>query len=156
MTARASLRSVWLAFAAAGALFAAGASSAHADDLAGDWKFETGVFDGSCKITGSFRFIQTRSKDTYTCEFESEQFCSADQTSVKVRQSCTAQRIGKRVAIKSRVEEVIERKPDYGGSYYADNFIVSISRKGVELVGGHYDEIRTATARFWRELELLS
>ncbi|MBI1340005.1 hypothetical protein GC169_07330 [bacterium] len=138
------------------ALALAAAPAAFADDLSGDWLFETGVFDGNCKISGTFRFMSTRVPDTYTCVFTSEQVCEGSTAYVKVKQSCTAQRIGSRVAIKSKVAEIIEERPFADGLYFADNFIVSVTKKGAELVGGHYDEIRTATARFWRDLELLS
>ena len=71
-------------------------------------------------------------KNTYTCVFESEQICGKlnGNLYIRVRQSCTAQRIGKQVAIKTKVDKILERRPTipYPEDYYlADNFILQLS-----------------------------
>ncbi|MBP9234298.1 MAG: hypothetical protein KBF30_06455, partial [Hyphomonadaceae bacterium] len=77
---------------------------------------------------------------------------------IKVQQSCTAQRIGKQVAIKTKVDKVLDRKPKipYPEDWYlADNFIVQLSNNKAEMNGEHYDEQRNLKARFWRDVELV-
>ncbi|MEQ1609421.1 MAG: hypothetical protein ABL956_10720 [Hyphomonadaceae bacterium] len=137
------------------------AMPAFADDIAGDWLFDTSKFaDNDCQITGRMTFTQTKIKNTYTCLFVSEQICGKINGNlyIKVQQSCTAQRIGKQVAIKSKVNKVIERRPAVPNPedwYLADNFIVQLSNNKAEMNGEHYDEQRHLKARFWRDVELV-
>jgi hypothetical protein len=140
-------------------LFSVVPAFAAEDDIDGTWKLETNVFENQCKITGDFTFRATSIRNSYTCEFTSVQTCGkgALMTSVTVQQSCTAQRVGKQVAIKSRVDKILKRQPAIDNiGYYADNFIISITKPGAEMVGGHYDEIRQLKARFWRVRDLTS
>lgn len=138
------------------------AMPAFADDVTGDWLFDTSKFaDNDCQITGRITFKETKIKNTYTCVFESEQICGKINGNlyIRVQQSCTAQRIGKQVSIKTRVDKVLERRPsvpnpeDY---YLADNFILQLSNNKQEMNGQHYDEQRQLKARFWRDVQLLS
>jgi hypothetical protein len=138
-----------------------GMAPAFADDLAGDWLFDTSKFAQDCQISGRITFSQTPVKNTYNCVFENEQICGPlnGNLYIKVRQSCTAQRIGKQVAIKSKVDKVVERRPVImfpDDSYLADNFIVQLSANKAEMNGSHYDEQRQLKARFWRDVELIS
>lgn len=144
---------------------AAGLSPAQAaDDLAGDWLFDTSDFNGDCKIKGFMTFRPTGLRNTYTCTFKSEQICGKTNyvQYIRVRQSCTAQRVGSRVAIKSEVIKVLEHKPPLPAGvppeevYLADNFIVSLSKNLKEMLGGHYDAQRQLAARFWRDIDLIS
>jgi hypothetical protein len=78
------------------------AAPAFADDLTGDWLFETSKFaDNDCQISGRITFTETPLKNTYSCKFESEQICGKlnDNLYIRVQQSCTAQRTGKQIAI---------------------------------------------------------
>lgn len=135
-----------------------------ADDLAGDWLFDTSPFNDDCKIKGFMTFRPTGLRNTYTCTFESEQICGKDNyvQYIRVRQSCTAQRVGRRVAIKSEVVKVLEHKPPLPAGvppenvYLADNFIVTLSQNLKEMIGGHYDAQRQLAARFWRDIDLIS
>lgn len=135
-----------------------------ADDIAGDWLFDTSNFNGDCKIKGFMTFRPTGLRNTYTCTFESEQICGKENyvQYIRVRQSCTAQRVGSRVAIKSEVVKVLEHKPPLPAGvppeevYLADNFIVSLSKNLKEMLGGHYDAQRQLAARFWRDIDLIS
>lgn len=137
------------------------AMPAFADDVAGDWLFDTSKFaDNDCQISGRITFKQTAVKNTYTCLFESEQICGKINGNlyIRVQQSCTAQRIGKQVAIKTKVDKVLERRPKipFPEEYYlADNFIVQLSNNKAEMNGSHYDEQRQLKARFWRDVELV-
>jgi hypothetical protein len=139
----------------------AAAMPAFADDIAGDWLFDTSKFaDNDCQISGRMTFTQTKVKNTYTCLFVSEQICGKlnGNLYIKVQQSCTAQRIGKQVAIKTKVDKVLDRKPKipYPEDWYlADNFIVQLSNNKAEMNGEHYDEQRNLKARFWRDVELV-
>lgn len=138
------------------------AMPAFADDVAGDWLFDTSKFaDNDCQISGRITFTQTSVKNTYSCVFESEQICGKlnGNLYIKVRQVCTAQRIGKQVAIKTKVDKVLERRPASlfaEDGYLADNFIVQLSNNKQEMNGSHYDEQRQLKARFWRDVELIS
>lgn len=137
------------------------AMPAFADDVTGDWLFDTSKFaDNDCQISGRITFKATSIKNTYTCVFESEQICGKlnGNLYIKVQQSCTAQKIGKQVAVKSRVDKVLERRPTipYPEDWYlADNFILQMSNNKAEMNGEHYDEQRNLKARFWRDVELV-
>ena len=132
------------------------------DDVSGDWLFDTSKFaDNDCQISGRITFKPTAVKNTYTCVFESEQICGKlnGNLYIRVRQTCTAQRIGKQVAIKTKVDKILERRPviPYPEDYYlADNFILQIAPNKAEMNGSHYDEQRQLKARFWRDVELIS
>ena len=75
------------------------AMPAFADDVAGDWLFDTSKFADDCQISGRITFTQTSVKNTYNCVFESEQICGKLNFDlyIRVQQNCTAQRIGKRL-----------------------------------------------------------
>ena len=139
----------------------AAAMPAFADDIAGDWLFDTSKFaENDCQITGRMTFTATKVKNTYTCLFVSEQICGKlnGNLYIRVQQSCTAQRIGKQVAIKSEVAKIEERRPKIPNPeewYLADNFIVQLSNNKAEMNGEHYDEQRNLKARFWRDVELV-
>lgn len=158
MTQTAKLSAMVLAAAILFVAPLANAERAAPDEIAGAWQFETGLFDGDCRITGQATFTPTGLKGAYACKFVSEQRCGKGGAAMyaKVEQTCTAQRVGKQVAIKSKVARIVEERPVKDGLYYADNFIVSMSKTATEMVGGHYDAIRTATARFWRQMDLVS
>lgn len=140
------------------------AMPAFADDIAGQWLFDTSKFAGNdCQIVGRITFVPTKVKNTYTCVFESEQICGKlnGDLYIRVRQVCTAQRVGKQVAIQSQVDRVLERRPylppDMAKlNYLADNFILQLAANKAEMLGEHYDEQRSLNARFWRDIELIS
>jgi hypothetical protein len=148
----------------AAAIMMVSAAPATADDIGGSWLFETSTFEQDCLIKGTMTFRPTGLRNAYACEFESEQICGPlnGDLYIRVKQTCTAQRIGRQVAIKSAVLDVVERRPaappgvDPDALYLADNFIVSLSKSLLEMVGGHYDEQRKLAARFWREIDLIS
>jgi hypothetical protein len=141
-----------------------GMAPAFADDVAGSWLFDTSKFAGNdCQIVGKIHFTPTAVKNTYTCWFENEQICGEINGNlyIRVRQTCTAQRVGKQVAIQSEVDKVLERRPylppDMAKmNYLADNFILQLSANKSEMNGEHYDEQRNLNARFWRDVELIS
>jgi hypothetical protein len=140
------------------------AMPAFADDLTGDWLFDTSKFaEDDCQISGRITFKETSIKNTYSCKFESEQICGPINGNlyIRVQQSCTAQRTGKQIAIKTVVDKVLERRPKVDPqlalqSYLADNFILQMQKNLSEMVGQHYDEQRQLRARFWRDKELIS
>jgi hypothetical protein len=141
------------------------AMPAFADDLTGDWLFDTSKFaDNDCQISGRITFKETPLKNTYSCKFESEQICGKlnGNLYIRVQQSCTAQRTGKQIAIKTVVDKVLERRPEIldpeiaKSNYLADNFILNLSKNLQEMVGQHYDAQRQLKARFWRDIELIS
>jgi hypothetical protein len=133
---------------------------AFADELLGDWLFDTSKFaDNDCQISGRIRFKETSVKNTYSCQFESEQICGKLNFDlyIRVQQSCTAQKVGKQIAIKTVVDKILEVRPEgYGTNYLADNFILTMSKNLTEMNGSHYDEQRNLKARFWRDIELVS
>jgi hypothetical protein len=132
---------------------------AFADDVTGSWLFDTSKFMGDCQITGRIVFKNTSIKNTYTCVFESEQACGPENGNlfIRVKQVCTAQKVGKQVAIKTTVDKILEVRPTgRGANYLADNFIVQMQKNLSEMIGQHYDEQRQLKARFWRDVELIS
>jgi hypothetical protein len=158
------LARLFRAVAAALVLSGAAAPLAHAakptDELAGDWLLETSDFDLNCHITGTINFRPTSVPGVYSCAFTSEQICKSEGVEdryIKVRQTCAAQKVGKQVAIKSKVARLLEHRGfDYEPGYWADNFIVTLTDNALEMVGQHYDEQRQLKARFWRDRDLLS
>ena len=130
--------------------------------LAGEWNLETGKFNGDCHIEGVINLQKTALPGGYTCEFVSEQICTfpgqtEPYTYFKVQQSCSAQRIGDGVAIHSDVDEILEYRSINGPStYLADNFVLRVTKRGAEMIGTQYDDVREVTARFWRDLDLTS
>ena len=154
-----------LALAAGAPAFAQDAGDeANASSISGSWKLETGMFDGSCYIEGQMTLVPSALPGGYVCTFVTTQICTDpdNRLSMKVQQSCTAQRVGDGVAITSRVNKVLERNPPYPewvvpeNQYYADNFLVRVTKKGAEMVGTHYDKIRKVSVRFWRDVALVS
>lgn len=138
-----------------------------ADNLAGEWKLETEKFASNdllphCHIEGAITLERTRVPGTYTCSFVSEQICRTSPdvepyTYYKVEQSCSAQRVGDGVAIHSNVEEILDFHSVYGaGTYLADNFVLRVTKRGLEMIGSQYDEVRQVKARFWRDIDLTS
>jgi hypothetical protein len=140
------------------------AMPAFADDLTGDWLFDTSKFAADdCQISGRITFRETSIKNTYSCKFESEQVCGklSGNRYFRVQQTCTAQRTGKQIAIKTVVDKVLETRPAMDPQiamqvYLADNFILQMQKNLQEMVGSHYDEQRQLKARFWRDIELIS
>ena len=136
---------------------------AFADEVTGSWLFDTSKFMGDCQISGRITFKATSIKNTYSCQFESEQICGPENGNlyIRVQQKCTAQKVGKQIAIKTQVDKVLERRPKVDlayafETYLADNFIVQMQKNLAEMIGQHYDEQRQLKARFWRDVELLS
>ena len=136
------------------------AMPAFADELVGDWLFDTSKFaENDCQISGRIRFAETPVKNIYSCRFESEQICGDlnFKLYIRVQQSCTAQKVGRQVAIKTQVDKILEVRPaDYPTNYLADNFILTLEKNLSEMNGQHYDEQRQLKARFWRDIELVS
>jgi hypothetical protein len=136
------------------------AMPAFADELIGDWLFDTSKFaENDCQISGRIRFAETPVKNIYSCRFESEQICGDlnFKLYIRVQQSCTAQKVGRQVAIKTQVDRILEVRPvDYPTNYLADNFILTLEKNLSEMNGQHYDEQRQLKARFWRDIELVS
>jgi hypothetical protein len=136
------------------------AMPAGADELIGDWLFDTSKFaENDCQISGRIRFAETPVKNVYSCKFESEQICGKLNFGlyIRVQQSCTAQKVGRQVAIKTQVDKILEVRPaGYPTNYLADNFILTLEKNLSEMNGQHYDEQRQLKARFWRDIELVS
>ena len=100
------------------------AMPAFADDVAGDWLFDTSKFADDCQISGRITFTQTSVKNTYNCVFESEQICGKLNFDlyIRVQQNCTAQRIGKglsdiELGLRMRYEVRREFAPYVGITY---------------------------------------
>lgn len=152
-------RSLRIAAAAAGVAGVMAMVPAYADDLKGQWLFDTSKFDGDCMIKGVMTFTPTPTPNSYTCVFVSEQICGPQRNDIyiKVKQTCTATKIGSQVAVKSAVAQIMEFRPQgFEPGYYADNFIVTMSKSRTEMRGGHYDEQRQLKAHFWRDVDLIS
>jgi hypothetical protein len=137
-------------------------AQSSSESIAGNWLFDTSEFSGDCVIKGRINFQKAQgAPNAYTCTFESEQVCGPEYYNmyIKVKQSCVAQKVGKQVAITSQVTKIEEARADIPGfetSYLADNFVVSLTKSMLEMVGDHYDEQRELKARFWRDVDLVS
>ena len=135
---------------------------AFADDVAGDWLFDTSKFaDNDCQISGRITFTPDAGEEHLHLRVrERADLRQAQRQPLhQVQQICTAQRIGKQVAIKSKVDKVLERRPD--DSVPAKTTIspttssFSSPPTRAEMNGSHYDEQRQLKARFWRDVELI-
>ncbi len=130
--------------------------------IAGDWNLETGEFEEGCHIEGVINLEKTPIPGAYSCRFVSEQICKwpgVDEPHryIKVQQTCSAQRVGDGVVIKSEVEEILEvRATTPSGGYYPDNFVLRLTKQGTVMLGRQYDDIREISARFWRDIDLTS
>lgn len=144
------------------------AQASISDNLAGEWKLETDKFSSGpsnvpdCHIEGAIELERTSVPGAYTCSFVSEQICKGANdaepyTYYKVAQSCSAQRVGDGVAIHSEVDEILEYWSVWGaGGYLPDNFVLRLTKSGLEMLGTQYDDARQVKARFWRDLDLTS
>lgn len=140
---------------------AVAAPAASADELVGDWLFQTSVFEGDCMIKGTMTIRKTQLRNTYSGTFLSEQICGPKYFNmyIKVSQTATIQKVGKQVAIKSQVKQIIEGRADiqdFRSDYLADNFVLAMSKNMNEMLGDHYDAQRQLKARFWRDEQLIS
>lgn len=108
-----------------GAIFALFVHSAHAQDkttrIDGTWAFQAWTNE-DCSFTGNATLgISDESGNPATCELTARQVCSTREWIV--RQTCTAKRSGKRLAIKARIVEFISEPSD---SYLPDDFLLTI------------------------------
>ena len=74
-----------MAIAAAGIVGVMAAIPAQADDLKGQWLFDTSKFDGDCMIKGVMTFTPTPAPNSYTCVFISEQICGPQKNDLYIK-----------------------------------------------------------------------
>ncbi len=106
-------------------IFAAGDEGGQSEppgpSIAGQWMF-TSWTDDACAFRGTAHLSATRTPQLYDCELTAHQVCPS--VTWRVRQSCTARRVGDQLIINSRIEEFLEGEPTE--AYWPDNFILSI------------------------------
>ena len=117
----------------------------RADNLVGDWLFETSTFEGDCMIKGEMHFKKTQLSNTYSCTFESEQICGPKyfHTYIRVSQACTAQKVGMFTTDQCGPAEVAKgllgRKIDYFTAYVCEN----LGARDERVTRGTLSEIAT-------------
>jgi hypothetical protein len=121
----------------------------------GPWKFETGMVNANCKLSGEMQVTKAAGAGLYSCKFVSVQSCTGKPPlEFKVQQSCVATQTGKQVVITSKIDKVVSVKPEamlptVRSGYAPDNFDVTMSASGAEM-RGMFHSLGQATVRFWR------
>lgn len=103
------------------------------DPVLGDWRFETTVYDGGCKMTGAMTITRGASPGTYACRFTATEVCPSVRTTA--RQTCTATRSGDALEVTSTI--VALAPPD--SPYVPDDWTLTI-RSASRMTG----ELRSA------------
>ena len=135
--------------------------------ISGPWRFQSGTFDGDCKMSGGISLKPAAAAGSYACSMIVETHCRNGDDGLyeywRVKESCTAKLTGQRVQITGKIERVEEAsmlgEKLTGGdlsTYVPDSFELTI-RPGAEEMNGHMvDRLRRVSARVWREAELVS
>ena len=127
---------------------------------AGSWTFKTGQLRGDCDISGDM-VIRETAKRAYICTFKAVQTCRGRlPRAIHTEQSCVATQAGDAVVITSKVEKIVSVDPGelmqgMDQLYAADNFKVTINRRGDEM-DGRFESIGTALVKFVRQQDLVS
>jgi hypothetical protein len=127
---------------------------------AGNWSFKTGQLRGDCDISGDM-VIRETAKRTYICSFKAVQTCRGRlPRAINTEQSCIATQAGDAVVITSKVEKIVSVDPNYlmegmDKLYAADNFKVTINRRGDEM-DGRFESLSTSIVKFVRQQDLVS
>jgi hypothetical protein len=118
---------------------------------AGNWSFKTGQLRGDCDISGDM-VIRESAKRAYTCTFKAVQICRGRlPRAIHTEQSCIATQTGDAVVITSKVEKIVSVDPKelmegMDENYAADNFRVTINRRGDEM-DGRFESLTTSIVR---------
>jgi hypothetical protein len=121
----------------------------------GQWRFETGMVNTNCKLTGDMQVTQAPTTGAYSCKFVAVQSCTGvPPLEFKVQQSCIATQTGTQVTITSKVDKILSVKPEamlptVRSGYAADNFEVTMNPANTEM-RGMFHSVNDATVRFWR------
>ena len=127
---------------------------------AGSWSFKTGQLRGDCDISGDM-VIRETAKRTYICTFKAVQTCRGRlPRAIHTEQSCIATQTGDAVVVTSKVERIVSVDPKelmegMDQLYAADNFKVTINRRGDEM-DGRFESLTTAIVKFVRQQDLVS
>lgn len=131
-----------------------------APSAAGSWTFKTGQLRGDCDITGDM-VIRETARRSYSCTFKAVQTCRGRlPRAIHTEQSCIATQAGDAVVISSRVEKIVsvdpaELRQGMEKLYAADNFEVTINRRGDEMQG-RFESLSTSIVKFVRQQDLVS
>jgi hypothetical protein len=131
-----------------------------APSAAGSWNFKTGQLRGDCDISGEM-VIRETAKRAYACTFKAVQVCRGRlPRSIHTEQSCVATQAGDSVVITSKVDRIVSVDPKelmegMDRLYAADNFKVTINRRGDEM-DGRFESLSTALVKFIRQQDLVS
>ena len=121
----------------------------------GRWKFETGMINANCKLSGEMDVAKADKTGLFSCRFVAVQSCTGNPPlEFQVKQSCIATQTGKQVTITSKIDKIISVKPaamwpTVTSGYAADNFEVTLNALGSDM-RGMFHSLNQATVRFWR------
>lgn len=121
-------------------------------EILGRWVFQTAAYRaGDCRMSGQLSLSEHPEAGRYTCELIAHEQCET-WGSAKVHQTCSAQRFGTQVSIRSRIAEVLEATGPSGSEieigYVPDNFALTI--QGPDRMYGALVSAITASAEFRR------
>jgi hypothetical protein len=120
----------------------------------GRWKFETGMVNLNCKLSGEMQVLKAAQTGLYSCQFVAVQSCTGNPPlEFKVQQTCIATQTGKQVTITSKVQNILSVKPEamfptVKRGYAADNFEVTLNPDGSQMTG-MFHSLNQASVRFW-------
>ena len=138
-----------------------------AANISGPWRFQSGTFDGDCKMSGGISLKPAAAAGSYACSMIVETHCRNGDDGLyeywRVKEICTAKLTGQRVQITGKIERVEEAsmlgEKLTGGdlsTYVPDSFELTIRPGAAEMNGHMVDRLRRVSARVWREAELVS
>ena len=131
-----------------------------APSAAGSWTFKTGQLRGDCDISGDM-VIRETAKSAFSCTFKAVQVCRGRlPRAIHTEQSCIATQAGDAVVITSKVDKIVSVDPKelmegMDRLYAADNFKVTINRRGDQMEG-RFESLSTALVKFQRQQDLVS
>ncbi|MEZ6031227.1 MAG: hypothetical protein R3C46_15975 [Hyphomonadaceae bacterium] len=136
-------------------------------DLSGPWRFQSGTFDGDCKMSGGVSLRPSGKAGQYACDLIVETHCRNPDDGLyeywRVKQTCTATQTGASVRITGKIGRVEDARwfdepidAENRTTYVPDNFELTLDRGGDEMNGQMVDRVRRVSARMWRESELVS
>ncbi|HEX5006926.1 MAG TPA: hypothetical protein VFV70_07415 [Hyphomonadaceae bacterium] len=131
-----------------------------APSAAGSWTFKTGQLRGDCDISGDM-LIRETAKNAFSCTFKAVQVCRGRLPhAIHTEQSCIATQKGDAVVITSKVDKIVSVDPKelmegMDRLYAADNFKVTINRRGDQMEG-RFESLSTALVKFQRQQDLVS
>jgi hypothetical protein len=109
-------RAAFLALALTGAIAAIAATPR--EQLAGNWSFQTDIYDGHCRMTGQLYVKPSPRNGVFTCTLRATETCGGDKYSAD--QTCTLSEKTGAVTITSKIVKASV------SNYFPDDFTLKV------------------------------